>query len=307
MARDRFLISLALALVIHALALLVVEIIIRNQRVQLPDYTGPLYVMLDEVPVIARSLPAAPAVVRDPPPGESAQPAETLPRTRPVLPPGGAAPGAAAEPESRRPLEPEPLAAPLSREPAPPPPVRRSEPFVPEEVVIPPAGRGPEAETAGADSTAAAAAAEPAAVMPLAELDSALQERREETPAGEPEAGGDQSGGESGSGQIREAPDEAAGDGFLIQWEDPSQGREATRRELPSLPLWVSQEGLRLKTTVGFVLTPQGTLDDVKTEISSGYPDVDTAVVEALRRWKFKPVASTRSVRGRVTYRISPW
>ena len=41
MARDRFLISLALALVIHALALLVVEIIIRNQRVQLPDYTGP--------------------------------------------------------------------------------------------------------------------------------------------------------------------------------------------------------------------------------------------------------------------------
>jgi len=39
---------------------------------------------------------------------------------------------------------------------------------------------------------------------------------------------------------------------------------------------------------------------------SSGYPEVDAAVENALRRWKFKPVAGTRSVSGRVSYRIEP-
>lgn len=57
---------------------------------------------------------------------------------------------------------------------------------------------------------------------------------------------------------------------------------------------------------VSFVLTPQGVLRDVKVEQGSGYSDVDTAVLEALRRWKFRPVSSTRTVTGRVSYMIIP-
>jgi TonB family protein len=306
MAKDRFLISLALALAIHALALLAVEMILRNQRERMPEYSGPLFVLLEEVPVIARSLPSAPVVVSEPRAAESVQPAETSPRTVPPPaatvrtresrpPAGGAAPGSAEAAPSRPAPE---SAAPAVREPA-PPPARRSEPFVPEEVVIPPAGRGEPAETAGAASAAPEAAA-PAAVMPLTELDSALRDRRDEAPAGGPEAGGSRNGD---AGTPAETP---ADDGFLIQWEDPSQGREATSRPLPALPAWVSEQGLRLKITVSFVLNPQGTLDDVRTEEGSGYTDVDAAVLEALRRWKFKPVAGTRSVRGRVSYIIRP-
>jgi TonB family protein len=299
MARDRFLISLALALVIHALALFVVELIIRNQRARLPEYSGPLYVQLEEVPVIARSLPAAPAVVSEPPPGESAPPAEA----RPAAPaPGGGVVAAAPETAAPRLRPQEPLAAPATPEPAPPPP--RTEPFVPEEVVIPPAGRKPQTETAGTQGAAPAVA--PAAVMPLTDLDSALEERGEAGPAGEPDAGGVEGGAESGQARGTAPAAEAAGEGFLIQWEDPSQGREAIAQPLPVLPAWVSQQGLRLKTTVSFVLNPQGFLTEVKTEEGSGYSDVDAAVLEALRRWKFKPVASTRSVRGRVSYIIRP-
>jgi len=41
-------------------------------------------------------------------------------------------------------------------------------------------------------------------------------------------------------------------------------------------------------------------------EQGSGYSDVDAAVLEALRRWKFPPVSSTSTVTGRVPYTIIP-
>ena len=315
MARDRFLISLALALAIHALALFVVELIIRNQRARLPEYSGPLFVLLEEVPVIARSLPAAPEAAEQPPPAASARPAPSAaaaspdaarPRAAAVPPPGGDAPGVRAA-EVVKPAPRETVTAPTVPEAA-PPPARRSEPFVPEEVVIPSAGRGEAAETPGAAGDEAAPSSggqAPAAARELTELDSALRERREADAAASTAPAGESASGSPESAAL-ETGAEAAGDGFDIQWDDPSQGREATSRPLPDLPAWVSKQGLSLRVTVSFVLTPQGFLDEVKTVDSSGYSDVDAAVLEALRLWRFKPVASTRSVRGSVSYRIEP-
>ena len=68
----------------------------------------------------------------------------------------------------------------------------------------------------------------------------------------------------------------------------------------------MSDQGLRLQVVVSFELTPQGVLRDVKVEQGSGYSDVDAAVLEALRRWKFRPVSSARTVTGRVPYTIIP-
>ena len=98
-------------------------------------------------------------------------------------------------------------------------------------------------------------------------------------------------------------PDES---GFVIEWEDPAAGREAVTMVLPRIPQWVSDEGLQLKVVVAFVLTPQGILSSVHLEESSGYSDVDSAVLEAVRKWKFKAVRSSRQVRGRLPYRIIP-
>ncbi len=98
-------------------------------------------------------------------------------------------------------------------------------------------------------------------------------------------------------------PDES---GFVIEWEDPAAGREAVTMVLPRIPQWVSEQGLQLKVVVAFVLTPQGILSAVELEKSSGYSDVDSAVLEAVRKWKFKAVRSNRLVRGRLPYRIIP-
>ncbi len=75
---------------------------------------------------------------------------------------------------------------------------------------------------------------------------------------------------------------------------------------LPRIPQWVSEQGLQLKVVVAFVLTPQGILSSVHLEESSGYSDVDSAVLEAVRKWKFKAVRSNRLVRGRLPYKIIP-
>lgn len=94
--------------------------------------------------------------------------------------------------------------------------------------------------------------------------------------------------------------------GIVILWDDPSQGREPTYTPRPQIPAWVSEQGLSLQVVVSFELAPQGVLRDVKVEQSSGYSDVDAAVLEALRRWKFRPVSSDRTVTGRLPYTIIP-
>jgi len=142
--------------------------------------------------------------------------------------------------------------------------------------------------------------------VPLDQLDRALAERQGDSNSIKPTA--ETAAGESrpadGESALQQAdPDES---GFLIEWEDPAAGREAVTMVLPRIPRWVSEQGLRLKIVVAFVLTPQGILSAVHLEESSGYSDVDSAVLEAVRKWKFKAVMSSRQVRGRLPYRIIP-
>lgn len=101
-------------------------------------------------------------------------------------------------------------------------------------------------------------------------------------------------------------PAQEGREGIVILWDDPSQGREPTYTPRPQIPAWVSDQGLRLQVVVSFELTPQGVLRNVKVDQGSGYSDVDSAVLEALRRWKFRPVSSSRTVTGRLPYTIIP-
>ena len=94
---------------------------------------------------------------------------------------------------------------------------------------------------------------------------------------------------------------------FDIRWEDPAIGRELVRTSEPVLPGWVSEKGMRLRLRIRFDLTAAGYLTALLVEESSGYPDVDIAVLEALRGWQFASVPGAGVVRGRVPYVISPW
>jgi TonB family protein len=133
----------------------------------------------------------------------------------------------------------------------------------------------------------------------LADLDRALTESTTTTPPGTTKEDGK---------KTDDATGESTGDdgsGTTIKWED-NQDRPPLYRPKPDIPDWVSREGLHLTVVISFVLTPDGILSGFKVKKSSGYTDVDEAVVDALRRWRFPAVAGTGNVSGEITYYISP-
>ncbi|MBN1700174.1 MAG: TonB family protein [Spirochaetales bacterium] len=133
----------------------------------------------------------------------------------------------------------------------------------------------------------------------LAELDRAIQESSSTTPPGtrkeDGAATGDTTGNSAGSD----------GSGTTITWED-NQNRKPVSTAKPVLPDWVSEQGLHLTVVISFILTPEGILTGFKVKKSSGYPEVDNAVIDALRRWKYPAVAGTKNVKGEVPYHITP-
>jgi TonB family protein len=93
---------------------------------------------------------------------------------------------------------------------------------------------------------------------------------------------------------------------FNVVWEKPDAnvGRTLLSTPLPWIPSWVGAQGLTLSVTVGFTLQPDGVMAAVTLEQSCGYPDVDSAVIDAIRRWRFNAAKVTTSVRGIVPYVI---
>jgi TonB family protein len=70
------------------------------------------------------------------------------------------------------------------------------------------------------------------------------------------------------------------------------------------MPSWVSSQGLTLRVTVAFTLTQQGVIAKTSVEQSSGYADVDAAVVDAIRHWRFTPSKAPGTVDGVIPYFI---
>jgi TonB family protein len=93
------------------------------------------------------------------------------------------------------------------------------------------------------------------------------------------------------------------GGGPIIVWED-NRDRNPVDMPDPVIPDWVSRQGLRLKVKVSFLLTPDGIITSLHVIESSGYPDVDSRIVEALRKWRFPSVSGTKNVYGEITYFI---
>jgi TonB family protein len=314
MMRERLVVSVFLAILVHFIMLLVLQLVLKLERTRIPEYTGPLYVTLgetpDEAPVIEKaeeprqlppmereqprveqsfaeqaqgSVSSSPPLLRPPPTPETTRESTTQPRTglrfldQPETP---------SSDERYLPPEQEAYQSP----PAPTETARQPAPA--QEVPTPRQSEVRPAEESDQSS-----------VLDLRRLDSSLTQSddagsqsgsREGGPATQPTTGAQSTSAQEGR------------EGIVILWDDPSQGREPTYTPRPQIPAWVSEQGLRLQVVVFFELTPQGVLRGVKVEQGSGYSDVDAAVLEALRRWKFRPVSSTRTVTGRVPYTIIP-
>ncbi len=120
---------------------------------------------------------------------------------------------------------------------------------------------------------------------------------------------GSQPGGETGGGGGGGATAGSGGGGqggYRFQWDQPAaaQERKLLSAPQPKIPLWVSKEGLTLTVLVTFTLTPDGILNNVNVEASSGYNEVDTLVSDAVRHWRFSPDPSARPIHGLIPYVI---
>jgi TonB family protein len=323
MNRQRLLLSITLAVLLHAAVFLALELFLKLQHERLPEYSGPMFVQLEELPVVqqareARALPAQPRAAGAQPQeapaaataGVQVQPAPAQGAAR--LPPGAAASRAAGA-AGETPLKPKGPQFRLeggSAQEAEAQPAPSGQGFqVPsEEPTLPPAGLKSAGAPLRAEAVSPAGQAGEAPALPLESVDRALaQAGGAKAGGGGPARPGAATGPAAGSpARPGAGTGQTAQEGVSILWENPALGREPTFMPRPVIPKWVSEAGLRLTVEFDFVLTPQGVLSGVRLRKSSGYSDVDSSVWEALMRWKFKPVASRAEVKGRVGYLILP-
>jgi TonB family protein len=112
--------------------------------------------------------------------------------------------------------------------------------------------------------------------------------------------------GQGGAGGTGGAGGAGGAGGYRVVWDQPdaSKGRELLSAPKPKVPAWVSTQGLTLSITIAFVLLPDGVVSGVSLAQSSGYADVDSAIIDAIRRWRFTPAKGAGQVKGLIPYVI---
>jgi len=334
----RLALAAAAAVAIHAGLFFAIPAILRLESRRTPDYGGTVLVQLEE-PAPPQEMP----VVEQPPQPAAAEPVPEpapLPEPAPQPRPAPAPRTAPATPVAK----PAPKTRPAAQTPAPSAPVvTPAPPPLPKGPAFREAGEKtgiasplPAASPAGAPSPAQAvagpeptlpAAGSPRGGAPAADsvqksgVGVAVPAQTARTSVGTA-AGSSGSPGPSldlgaldkalasGSSRTVSPPTRsaaAAGTGdFSVVWDEPdaAKGRELLSAPRPTLPRRVQEEGLTLSMTVSFSVAPEGVIAQARVARSSGYADVDAAVLEALRRWRFTAAETTRTVSGTIPYTI---
>jgi len=115
------------------------------------------------------------------------------------------------------------------------------------------------------------------------------------------------SNGGAARGPVSDTGEVGAANAPLIVWDDTSQKRTLAHKiPYPEIPDWVKKEGLDLSAAISFAVTAEGHITGVKIRQSSGYSDVDSAILDAVRKMKFNPLPGGALVTGTITYIISP-
>jgi TonB family protein len=316
-SRDRLLSSVLLAVLLHALAFVALELFLKLAPQRTPEYRGPLFVQLEEQPVVRQARQAAPASAIAPSTAAAGQQgaAAAVPRAEPTpqlpsgppLRAGGDAASARAAPGAAAPT---PTGSPFRMEGAPaqqgrPQPAGQGFQVPSTEPTLPPAGT--QAQGPALRAVAPGSGGQAAPAVPMDEVDRALASGSAARAAGGSGTGAPGTAGASGGAQSGAGQGDTSQEGFSIVLPDSVRGREVMFMPRIIVPKWVSEAGDRLAGDVSFELTPQGVLLNVKTARSSGHSDVDTVVLDAVRRMKFQPGGKDSvNVRGTVSYVIVP-
>ncbi len=72
--------------------------------------------------------------------------------------------------------------------------------------------------------------------------------------------------------------------------EGPAASRKILLSKNPSYPEWAENYGLEFEVKLKFWILANGEVGMVSIERSSGYPEMDAQVVQAMKRWRFNPV-----------------
>jgi len=79
--------------------------------------------------------------------------------------------------------------------------------------------------------------------------------------------------------------------GTAISLAGPIADREIRKKILPQYPAWCLQRGISGVVKIRVEVNPEGSVrENIRIEISSGYPDLDQSVVNAVKAWLFAPL-----------------
>ncbi|RKX71698.1 hypothetical protein DRP53_00500 [candidate division WOR-3 bacterium] len=83
----------------------------------------------------------------------------------------------------------------------------------------------------------------------------------------------------------------SAGPGTQISVAGPIANRRILKKVLPDYPAWALRQGISGTTVIRLEVYPDGRVkSSMLVEVSSGYPELDQAVINALRKWRFEPL-----------------
>ena len=149
--------------------------------------------------------------------------------------------------------------------------------------------------------------------LDMSQLDKAIAARSaaKPGPSGATTAGtggsGGGAGGGAGAGSGGGTGSGAGAPPYSVIWDRPKVNVVRTLISSPSphIPAWVGAQGLPLSVDVNFTLGPDGVMAAVSVWKSSGYADVDSALIDAIRSWRFSAANTSIPVIGHIHYLIN--
>jgi TonB family protein len=83
----------------------------------------------------------------------------------------------------------------------------------------------------------------------------------------------------------------------------PLQNRPILEKYLPRYPRWAEEQGLECNVSLHFFVLPNGMVkDNLFVEQGSGYSEMDSLAMKALRAFKFAPIASGEEQEGVIVF-----
>ncbi len=78
----------------------------------------------------------------------------------------------------------------------------------------------------------------------------------------------------------------------------PGGSREVLFKVLPVYPGWAEEEGVECTLLLKLWILPEGSVEKVEVEKSSGYSKIDLLSAESAKKWRFNPVSTSEKVWG---------